>query len=132
MVLGHANMDEFALGFRSLSSRGGQTLNGYDPTRFPGGSSGGTAVALAMGLSVIGVGTDTGGSVRIPASFGGLVGLRPSKGLIPIDKVVPLSHSRDTGEFGFCSEYLSFLCLFEYVQCERSRLLFLQLVSCCF
>jgi Asp-tRNA(Asn)/Glu-tRNA(Gln) amidotransferase A subunit family amidase len=55
-----------------------------------------TAVAVALGIGVIGVGTDTGGSVRIPAAFGGIVGLRPSTGLVPLRGVVPLSHSRDT------------------------------------
>mmetsp|Transcript_17187 Transcript_17187/g.33698 ORF Transcript_17187/g.33698 Transcript_17187/m.33698 type:complete len:555 (+) Transcript_17187:36-1700(+) len=99
VVLGHANMDEFALGFRTSSSRGGQTLNAFDKTRYPGGSSGGTAVAVAQGLAVLGVGTDTGGSVRIPASFAGLYGIRPSISAVPVGGVVPLSHSRDTVGF---------------------------------
>ncbi|GBG29155.1 Glutamyl-tRNAGln amidotransferase subunit A, mitochondrial [Hondaea fermentalgiana] len=99
VVLGHANMDEFALGFRTSSSRGGQTLNAFDKSRYPGGSSGGTAVAVALGLAVIGVGTDTGGSVRIPSSFAGLFGIRPTTGGVPVEGVVPLSHSRDTVGF---------------------------------
>jgi len=96
LIFGHANMDEFALGFRTFSSRGGQTLNFFDRTKFPGGSSGGTAVAVAAGLADIGIGTDTGGSVRIPASFARIFGLRPTTTEKRLKGVVPLSHSRDT------------------------------------
>jgi len=96
ILVGKGNMDEFALGFTSLSSRGGQTRNAYSPLRYPGGSSGGVGVSVALGLAVIGVGTDTGGSVRIPAAFGNLFGIRPKMHTIPMDHdVVPLSHSRD-------------------------------------
>jgi len=96
VVVGKANMDDFALGYQSLSSRGGQTIYPSDKRRFPGGSSGGSAVCVAIGAAELGVGTDTGGSVRIPASFNGLFGLRPSLGAISVDGVVPLSASRDT------------------------------------
>ncbi len=96
IILGHGNMDELALSFKTLSSRGGQTRNIFDLSRYPGGSSGGTSVAVAAGFAVLGIGTDTGGSVRIPAQFAGLVGLRPTFGGISTEGVVPLSHSRDT------------------------------------
>jgi len=99
IIVAKANMDEFALDYHSLSTRGGQTRNFFDHTRYPGGSSGGCAVSVASGFSALAVGTDTGGSVRIPASFAGLVGIRPATGLVSTDRVVPLSHSRDVVGF---------------------------------
>lgn len=89
-------MDEFALGYETKSSFQGQTHNAFKSGYYPGGSSGGTAVAVAAGYSLLGIGSDTGGSIRIPASFNNLLGLRPTFGLISTTGLVPLSHSRDT------------------------------------
>lgn len=94
IILAKANMGEFARG--SLSSLGGQTYNPYDLDRGPGGSSAGVGAGIAANLATIGVGTDTGGSVRIPAGFNSLVGLRPTTGLISRDGIMPLSETLDT------------------------------------
>lgn len=94
IILAKANMGEFARG--SLSSLGGQTYNPYDLDRSPGGSSAGTGAAVGASLGPIGVGTDTGGSVRIPAVFNSLVGLRPTTGLVSRDGIIPLGLSFDT------------------------------------
>jgi amidase len=96
VLLGKANMSELAFGLTTVSSVHGQTRNPYDLTRNPGGSSGGTGVAVSASFATLGYGTDTCGSVRIPAAFNALFGLRPTKGLISMDGVVPLAHSLDT------------------------------------
>src|ERR1700676_2785842 len=96
IILGKANMSEFATGGISASSLGGQVKNPYDLTRTPGGSSGGTGAAVAANLSAVGTGSDTGGSVRSPASATSLVGLRPTRGLISRDGIVPVSFTQDT------------------------------------
>jgi mandelamide amidase len=82
IVIGKANMHELAFGITStnLSSFAGPVKNPYDKTRIPGGSSGGTAAAVAAGIVTCGLGTDTGGSTRVPAALCGIVGLRPSVG----------------------------------------------------
>src|ERR1700720_4701869 len=96
LILGKANLQEFASGGISVSSLGGQVKNPYDLTRTPGGSSGGTGAAVAANLAVAGTGSDTGGSLRSPASANNLVGLRPSMGLISRDGIVPVSFTQDT------------------------------------
>lgn len=95
IILGKTNLHELASGITTISSYGGQTLNPYDPMRNPGGSSGGTAAAVAASFAAVGWGTDTCGSIRIPAAFNNLFGLRPTKGLTSIDGIVPLSHTQD-------------------------------------
>jgi Asp-tRNA(Asn)/Glu-tRNA(Gln) amidotransferase A subunit family amidase len=95
VILGKANLHEFAYGITTISSLGGQTRNPYDLTRIPGGSSGGSAAAVAAGFATIGMGSDTCGSIRIPAAFNNLVGLRPTKGLSSIYGVMPLSGTQD-------------------------------------
>lgn len=95
VLLGKTNMNEFALGMTTLSSLGGQTRNPYDPARYPGGSSGGTAAAVASNFATVGWGTDTCGSIRVPASFNSLFGLRPTKGITSVQGIIPLSHSQD-------------------------------------
>ena len=97
VILGKANMHELASGITTISSMGGQTLNPYDLRRNPGGSSGGTAAAIAATFAAVGWGSDTCGSIRIPAAQNDLVGLRPTKGLSSIDGIVPLSHTQDVG-----------------------------------
>ena len=90
------NMAEFAVGVTSQNSAAGGPRNPWDPTRVPGGSSGGSAAAVAAGLVDVALGTDTGGSIRLPASACGVVGLRPSLGLIDTAGVFPVSSSFDT------------------------------------
>jgi amidase len=95
LILGKANLQEFALGGVTVSSLGGQTRNPYDLTRTPGGSSGGTAVALASNFTTIGVGSDTVNSLRSPASACSVVGFRPTSGLVSRAGVVPVSFTQD-------------------------------------
>lgn len=95
VILGKTNMHELAAGITSVSSLGGQTRNPYDPRRCPGGSSGGTGAAIAASFAVVGWGSDTCGSIRIPAAYGSLYGLRPTSGLVSRDGVIPLSHTQD-------------------------------------
>lgn len=97
VILGKANMHELASGITTISSMGGQTLNPYDLARNPGGSSGGTGAAIAATFAAVGWGSDTCGSIRIPAAQNDLFGLRPTKGLSSIDGIVPLSHTQDVG-----------------------------------
>ena len=97
IVLGKTNLHELAAGITTVSSLGGQSRNAYEPARNPGGSSGGTGAAVAASLAAVGWGSDTCGSIRIPAAVHNLFGLRPTKGLSSIDGILPLSHSQDTG-----------------------------------
>jgi amidase len=97
IILAKTNLHEYAYGITSIGSLLGQTRNPYDIRRVPGGSSGGTAAAIAASLAAIGMGSDTCGSIRIPAAFNNLVGLRPSKGLSSIYGIIPLSHTQDVG-----------------------------------
>ena len=104
IVLGKTNMHELAFGITStnLSAFAGPVKNPYDMRRIPGGSSGGTAAAIAARIVPSGLGTDTGGSTRVPAALCGIVGLRPSVGNGGAERrydaagVVPISHTRDT------------------------------------
>ncbi len=95
VFVGKTNLHEFAFGTTSEVSGFGPVLNPLDPTRSPGGSSGGSAVAVATGMSLGTVGTDTGGSIRIPAADCGIVGLKPEWGHIAASGVVPLSRQLD-------------------------------------
>lgn len=96
IVLGKTNMHELALGVTSGNPTFGAVGNAADPALFAGGSSGGTAAAVASGIVDAGLGTDTGGSVGIPAALNGIYGLRPSAGRYPSAGVTPLSVTRDT------------------------------------
>jgi amidase len=96
IMIGKTAMPDFAASWHGHSSRSGITRNPYDVSRDPGGSSGGTAAAVSAGLAVAGIGTDTGGSIRVPASFCGLVGLRPTPGLISRAGVMPLVSEQDS------------------------------------
>jgi len=95
-ILGKTNTHEFALGATNTSSIAGPAKNPYDPSRISGGSSGGSAVAVALDMVDVGIGSDTGGSIRIPASLCGVIGFKPTTGLIPTDGVIPFSWSMDT------------------------------------
>jgi Asp-tRNA(Asn)/Glu-tRNA(Gln) amidotransferase A subunit family amidase len=97
IVLGKTNLDEFTFGTRGLSSLGGQTLNPYDLTRNPAGSSGGSGVVVASNLAIAAMGTDTGSSIRFPSSATSLVGLRPTVGLVSRYGIMPNSATQDTG-----------------------------------
>jgi amidase len=97
IVLAKTNMHEYAMNIYTISSLGGQTRNPYDQTRHPGGSSGGTGAAVAAAYAPIGLGSDTCGSIRIPAAHNNLVGLRPTMGLSSRDGIAPLAGSQDVG-----------------------------------
>ncbi len=96
IILAKVNMSEFASG-GAHSSLGGQSLNPHDLTRTPSGSSGGTGVAIAAAYATLGMGTDTGGSIRGPSTSNGIVGLKPTHGLLSRSGIIPLSLSFDTG-----------------------------------
>ncbi len=96
IILGKTTMPDFATSWFSTSSRSGVTKNPYDLERDPGGSSSGSAAAVAADLALVGIGEDTGGSVRLPASFCGLVGVRVTTGLISRSGMSPLVTTQDT------------------------------------
>lgn len=92
IILGKTNLPDFARdGTRTRSTVAGTTLNAYDPARAPGGSSGGTATAVNASFAVLGLGTETGGSIQNPASAQGLVGVKPTYGLVPLEGVYPVA-----------------------------------------
>ena len=95
IILAKANLMELAWSGTTVSSLGGQTRNPYDLTRTPGGSSGGTGAAIAANFGVLGTGTDTGQSIRSPASANSLVGVRPTRGLVSRAGIIPLSSTQD-------------------------------------
>ena len=95
IILGKTNLHELALEGLSVSSIGGQTVNPYDFTRTPGGSSGGTGAAIAASFAVFGTGTDTVNSLRSPASANSLFSVRPTRGLITRTGIIPISYTQD-------------------------------------
>ena len=95
VILGKCNLHEFAFGTTGEDSAFGPTRNPHDTDRSPGGSSGGSAAAVATGMGVGSIGTDTGGSIRIPSAACGTVGLKPGYGELSVDGIVPLSGSLD-------------------------------------
>lgn len=96
VVVGKTNLHEFAFGVTSNNPHYGAVRNPHDPTRVAGGSSGGSAVAVAAGMCDWAIGSDTGGSIRVPASLCGVVGFKPVLGSIDLTGVIPLSWSLDT------------------------------------
>jgi aspartyl-tRNA(Asn)/glutamyl-tRNA(Gln) amidotransferase subunit A len=95
VLLGKLNMHEWALGVTNINPHYGPSRNPWDPSRITGGSSGGAAAALAAGLCMGALGSDTGGSIRIPASLCGIVGLKPTFGRVSLQGVIPLSWNLD-------------------------------------
>ena len=96
LIAGKANMHELAFGITNNNQVTGAARNPWDPTRIPGGSSGGCGVVVAAGLVPAAIGTDTGGSVRVPAALCGVVGLRPTVGRVSGQGIAPISTTRDT------------------------------------
>jgi amidase len=97
VILAKVNLDELANSGLGFSSLGGQTRNPHDPTRIPGGSSGGTGAGLAAWFAPLGLGTDTGGSIRGPSSYNGVPGIKPTNGLLSRAGIIPRILSFDTG-----------------------------------
>ena len=97
VILGKTNMHEFAYGIETVGSGFGATRNPYDPSRHPGGSSGGTAAAVAAGFATVGMGSDTCGSIRNPSAHNALVGMRGTQGASSRDGIIPLSSTQDIG-----------------------------------
>jgi mandelamide amidase len=96
IVLGKTNLHELAFGITSNNAAFGPARNAYDASRIAGGSSGGTGSAIAARMAPAGLGSDTGGSVRIPAALNGISGLRPSLGRYSQEGITPIAHTRDT------------------------------------
>ena len=95
VVIGKTNLDQFATGLVGTRSPYGAVRNAWDPAKISGGSSAGSAVAVALGLVDFALGTDTAGSGRVPAALNGIVGLKPTRGVIPCTGVVPACRSLD-------------------------------------
>ena len=112
-IMGKLNMHELAYGITSNNGAFGAVRNPYDPSRIPGGSSGGSGAAVAARMAPVALGSDTGGSVRIPAALCGVAGMRPTTGRYSQAGVVPISHTRDTA--GPLARSVADLALFDSV-----------------
>jgi indoleacetamide hydrolase len=117
-VLGKANLHEYAFGSTSNNFAYGGVRNPYDPIMISGGSSGGTAAAIAAGLGFVGIGSDTAGSIRIPSSLCGTVGLKPTGGRYSLSGVVPLSATRDT--LGFMTGSIEDIITLDHIAADQA------------
>ena len=118
-ILGKTNMHELAFGVTSNNQHYGPVRNPYDNERFAGGSSGGSAAAVSARIVQASLGTDTGGSMRMPASLSGVIGFRPSPGRYPTEGVTPISHTRDV--IGPMALTMEDICLLDSVMADRPQ-----------
>lgn len=118
MVMGKTNLHELSTGHTSNNEIFGAVHNPFDPTRIPGGSSGGTAVAVATGMAPLGIAEDTFGSIRVPAALCGVAGFRPTTGRYPSDGVVPLTPRFD--QLGPIARRVADIILFDRVMTGSS------------
>lgn len=121
LLTGKVGMQELAFGITSNNAVTGAVRNPWDPTRIPGGSSGGSGAAVAAGLVPVAIGTDTGGSIRVPAALCGVAGFRPTVGRVDGTGIAPISHTRDTA--GPLARSVADLALFDAVLTGRATTL---------
>ncbi|WP_269764849.1 amidase family protein, partial [Burkholderia ubonensis] len=119
IVMGKTNLHELSFGWTSNNETFGAVRNPYDLARSPGGSSGGSAAAVSAGMAPLAVAEDTWGSIRLPASFCGLAGFRPSRGRYPDDGIMPLSRNFD--QVGPLARSVDDLVLFDQIAARDAR-----------